>query len=78
MNFGGTTVEKTLKWSLENHQPIEVIYMDNKGQITQRIIKVLAINSSSARVYCYYRKQQRLFHLDKILSACFLRKRKGA
>lgn len=68
-----------LKWSQENQKCINIIYQDDKNQITQRIIRVLAINNSSIRAYCYYRKAQRLFKLDNILSAAKIQNnRRGA
>ncbi|MCM3404887.1 hypothetical protein [Cytobacillus oceanisediminis] len=56
---------------------LEMIYLDNKGSISQRRIKVLAVGEESFRAYC--RKQQRNFLIRNILSVVPARKmRRGA
>lgn len=47
---------------------LEMIYLDNKGSISQRRIKVLAVGEESFRAYCSIRKQQRNFLIRNILS----------
>ncbi len=60
--------------SLEEHMPIEMIYISSNNQITQRKIVVTEINPSTIRAYCYLRRQTRLFKLDNILSVMVPRK----
>lgn len=58
-----------LKRSCENKTPIQIIYIDNNGQISQRTIKVLAVSNTVVKAYCYTKRQFRTFKLDNILSA---------
>ncbi|MFE8698001.1 hypothetical protein ACFYKT_16790 [Cytobacillus sp. FJAT-53684] len=58
---------------------LEMIYLDNKGNVSQRRIKVLSVKEESFRAYCYTRKQQRTFKFANVLSAGPARKmRRGA
>ena len=54
--------------SLESQQPIEVIYMNSKGEISQRTIRVLSVTDLHVKAYCYARKQIRTFNKENILS----------
>ena len=47
---------------------LEMIYLDCKGNISQRRVRVLSVKEESFRAYCYTRKQQRTFKLANILS----------
>ncbi len=51
-----------------NGELLEMIYQDNKGNISQRRVKVLSVNDESFRGYCYSRRQQRNFLIRNILS----------
>lgn len=57
-----------LKRAHANNTDLEMIYLDNKGNISQRRIKVLNFNEISFRAYCYTRKQQRTFKVSNVLS----------
>ncbi|MEK3821346.1 hypothetical protein MKY20_19935 [Cytobacillus sp. FSL W8-0315] len=62
-----------------NGELLEMIYQDNKGNISQRRIKVLAVGEESFRAFCHIRKQQRTFKLENVLSVGPERKiRRGA
>lgn len=62
----------------ESHQKLEMIYISSDNQISQRIIKVLAVNELSVKAYCYNKKQFRTFKLSNILSVGPVRHRRGA
>lgn len=47
---------------------LEMIYMDSKGNLSQRQIRVLEINDSSIKAFCYSKNQRRTFKLEQILS----------
>lgn len=64
--------------AVNSKNPVELIYMDRGDQISQRIIRVLAINDHAVKAYCYTRRQFRTFRIDNILSVGPLRKRVGA
>ena len=65
--------------AVESHEKLEMIYLSNKGEITQRIIQVEKVGDQSFRAYCYTRKQVRTFKLSNILSIAPLKMhRRGA
>ena len=57
-----------LERSLRENIPLEMIYLSNHNQITQRKIIVKQHAASSIRAYCYLRKQTRIFKIENILS----------
>jgi predicted DNA-binding transcriptional regulator YafY len=57
-----------LKRALETGEVLEMIYMSEKGQLSQRKIKVIEISSGSIRAFCMLRNKQRVFKLANILS----------
>ena len=65
--------------AVESYEKLEMIYLSNKGEITQRIIQVEKVGEQSFRAYCYTRKQVRTFKLNNILSIAPLKiHRRGA
>ncbi|MGG4039878.1 WYL domain-containing protein [Heyndrickxia ginsengihumi] len=63
----------------ESGERLEMIYMSAKGDISQRVIKVLHVSSESLKAYCYTRNQFRTFKLENILSIVPLKQhRRGA
>ncbi len=47
---------------------LEMIYMDSKGNLSQRQIRVLEINDNSIKAFCYSKNQRRTFKMEQILS----------
>ncbi|MDQ0168228.1 hypothetical protein [Bacillus horti] len=61
-------MEKLLyKYYLAN-VPVQMIYMDKRGQITHRTIFIKNIQEQKILAYCMWRKQQRSFDIEGILS----------
>lgn len=56
---------------------LEMIYIDGKGNMTQRRIRVVEIRESNILAYFYNRKKVRSFKLDGILSVYPCKERKG-
>ncbi|MFS0751102.1 hypothetical protein [Oceanobacillus sp. 1P07AA] len=54
--------------STQQKEKIIIIYIDQHDNITQRTVQVVTIKSDSILAFCYYRKEIRSFHLDRILS----------
>jgi predicted DNA-binding transcriptional regulator YafY len=54
---------------LETRKPIEIIYSNKDGRITQRIITIVEITDRHIKAYCHLRHSSRVFKLDNILSA---------
>ncbi|WP_050615355.1 WYL domain-containing protein [Bacillus testis] len=52
----------------ETGELLEMIYMAKDNAISQRKIKILQINNTYIRAYCYLKNQIRIFKLENILS----------
>ncbi|UQD53290.1 hypothetical protein C0971_15620 [Bacillus methanolicus] len=65
-----------LKRSLESGELLEMIYLSDKNQLSQRKIKVVDISSNTFRAYCFTRRQPRIFKLSNVLSIGPVRRRK--
>ncbi|NMH67303.1 hypothetical protein HF072_00600 [Bacillus sp. RO3] len=52
----------------ETKETLVMFYIDKKGNVTERFIKVLGIESGQIRAYCFFRKQKRTFSLENVLS----------
>lgn len=48
--------------------PLEIIYLSEDQQFSQRKLIVKEINGEYIRAYCLLRKQMRTFRVDNILS----------
>ncbi|MYL71705.1 hypothetical protein GLW00_12630 [Halobacillus litoralis] len=64
-----------LRRGLEEKQQLELIYMADKGKISQRVIRVVSIKEETVLAYCYTRKTVRSFKLANILSVTPYKKR---
>lgn len=58
----------TIKRSMQYNQILDMIYMDDSGQITKRRIKVFKITGESFQAYCYLRGSRRTFKIDNVLA----------
>lgn len=68
-----------LEKSKIQQMPIEMIYLSEKGFLTQRTIIVKEVNEHYIKVYCFSKQQIRIFKTGNILSAAIQkRKRKFA
>lgn len=64
---------------VNNKEELEMIYLDNKGDISQRRIKILSVYEDYFRAYCYIKREQRTFKVSNVLSIGPVRKvRRGA
>lgn len=61
-------MKRLLKRAVESGKTLEMIYQDNKGNLSQRRIRVVSISDESFKAYCFLRKQQRTFKLSNVLS----------
>ena len=53
---------------MERNQLVELMYMDSKGNISQRRVKVLNIKGDSFQVFCFKRNAKRTFIIDSVLA----------
>ena len=71
-DMGIFMVEYFLKASQDRNIIINIIY--SKGnEITQRNIRVFDIQDGNVKAFCYLRNQNRIFKIENILSADFVR-----
>lgn len=54
--------------SINEHLPLEVIYLSENQEFSQRKLIVKEIHDDYIRAYCLLRKQIRTFKIDNILS----------
>ena len=66
-------INHIIKASIEREITISIMYQKG-SEITQRKIRVLDIEGSSVKAFCYLRNQRRIFKLENILSASFVNK----
>jgi predicted DNA-binding transcriptional regulator YafY len=64
---------KLLETALNDKCPVEIIYEDDKGNLTHRTIRVRNIVAGLVVAFCYYRRENRTFKLEGILSAEYSR-----
>lgn len=65
---GGIQMDGFLLWAIEENIPLEMIYLSEDHQLTQRKLLVKEVNDEFIRAYCLLRKQIRTFRRDNILS----------
>ncbi|RST59962.1 hypothetical protein D5F11_009660 [Siminovitchia terrae] len=64
-----------LKSAAGSSQRLELVYINRDNQLSQRIIKVLAVTESTIKAYCYTKRQFRTFSLENVLSIGPIRRR---
>ncbi|NMD71706.1 hypothetical protein HHO41_15505 [Bacillus sp. DNRA2] len=62
-----------LKKAAETGEVLEMIYLSNKGEISQRCIKVKSVSEGTFIAYCYLRQKRRVFKQSNILSIAPIR-----
>jgi predicted DNA-binding transcriptional regulator YafY len=73
-------MRRLLMKAVESGEQLEMIYQSNKGEFTQRVIKIDSIHEELIHAYCFSRKCIRTFNIRNILSVRPVRTkfRKGA
>jgi len=61
-------IDRLLIRSIEENMPLEMIYLADNHEITQRKLIVKEVNNEYIRAYCLMRKQIRTFKRENILS----------
>ena len=64
-------INHILKASFDRGITISIMYQKG-SEINQRRIRVLEIEGSRIKAFCYLRKQRRVFKLESILSASYV------
>ena len=65
---GGINMDGLLIRSIEENIPLEMIYLSEDQQISQRKLFVKEVHDEYIRAYCMLRKQVRTFRKENILS----------
>jgi predicted DNA-binding transcriptional regulator YafY len=65
---GESYMDGLLLRSIEESIPLEMIYLSEDQQISQRKLLVKEVNDEYIRAYCLLRKQIRTFRRENILS----------
>ncbi len=50
------------------NRTLQIMYMDDKGTVTKRTVRVLKINSATFTAYCYLRGSRRTFKINNLLA----------
>lgn len=61
-------MEGLLIRSIEQHMPLEMIYLADNQEITQRTLIIREVTDEYIKAYCLLRNQVRTFKRDNILS----------
>jgi predicted DNA-binding transcriptional regulator YafY len=67
-----------LNRAFESGEILTMIYMDDKGQLSQRRIRIRTINDNQFSAYCFTRNKLRTFKMNNVLSIGLDGRRKGA
>ncbi|QXJ39611.1 hypothetical protein BV455_02977 [Parageobacillus caldoxylosilyticus] len=62
--------------ALENREPVEIIYLSDRGELSQRVIILEAVGDAHINAFCTLRKQRRIFKLSNILSIRLTKERR--
>ena len=49
-------------------QIVEMIYMNNNGEISKRRVKVLSVKGNTFIAFCFLRNTKRTFKVDNVLA----------
>lgn len=60
---------KELEIAFHEERPLQLIYMDSDGEISQRVIKVMELREDGVQAYCFMRREPRTFRRENILAA---------
>lgn len=66
-----------LRRAANSGEKLEIIYLSNSHQLSQRIVKVISMSETTIQAYCYLKNQYRTFKRANILSAAPLGVRKN-
>ncbi|MEK4924093.1 MULTISPECIES: hypothetical protein [unclassified Cytobacillus] len=65
------------KYSLNERKPIELIYLNNSGEISYRLVIIRRIKVDNVMVYDLQKQQMRTFSIDGILSVAKPKRQRG-
>ena len=54
--------------SMQLNQIVEMIYINNNGEISKRRVKVLRVEGNTFKAYCFLRNTKRTFKVENLLA----------
>jgi len=54
--------------SMQLNQIVEMIYINNNGEISKRRVKVLRVEGNTFKAYCFLRNTKRTFKVENVLA----------
>ncbi|WP_458296337.1 WYL domain-containing protein [Thermaerobacillus caldiproteolyticus] len=63
--------------ALVSQEPLEIIYLSDRGQLSQRTIVLESVDDTHIKAFCQLRKQRRIFKLSNILSIRLAKHKRG-
>jgi len=76
LHFAAYNISSNLQYMLRDlqrylalRQPVDIVYIDRAGQLSQRRVRLLSVNAAHVRAYCYERRAVRTFAVANILAA---------
>ncbi|MBN6188757.1 hypothetical protein JQN58_18050 [Aneurinibacillus sp. BA2021] len=57
---------------------VEIIYMDQNGELSQRKIRLLSVKEGRIRAYCFARRATRYFRVENVLAMRPLKEKKAS
>lgn len=67
----------TIKKSMQYKQSLNMICMDEDGQVTKRRVKPFKITGNTFVAYCFLRGSRRTFKIDNVLAVVPVMKKEG-
>ena len=61
-------LRKQLLKLLERNEVAEIIYMRADEKLTQRRLKLITVSEDTFNAWCFLRKEQRTFRIDRVLA----------
>lgn len=61
-------MREMLQRCLVSGKRLEMIYLSDKGEFSQRMIKLISLDEKTVTAFCYFRRSKRIFKLENILS----------
>lgn len=61
-------VETVLQLAVRQKETVDLIYLDRKGHLTQRRVRILELEETEVRVFCWKRKAFRRLRWEGILA----------
>lgn len=69
-------LKKMLERYYATGRAVEMMYTDKKGNISHRNIRILSVEETYVRAYCFTKKTMRTFAIDQMLAIAPILKRK--